>query len=227
MRRTRDRGPAPKISQPVSSEDLTYGVSQLWLMDQDSAAKHHRQRRRRPADCHLHRSDEVGEVGGGVIDDPPGGCVANGGQLEYHPGVPGPVAAFWIGVEVIDELARSLHIARGGELLAELVRWLALVGESKGVPDGLPGDAVAAALVAEEVAPAAGARHAAARIASPGDRSGAGDQGDPGGELRRSQDELCVMDDLDRGAGDAGCDQLPQPLLGLWVSTPAAPAHTA
>ena len=102
----------PKISQPVSSEDLTYGVSQLWLMDQDSAAKHHGQRRRRPADCHLHRSDEVGEVGGGVIDDPPGGCVPNGGQLEYHPGVPGPVAAFWIGVEVIDELALVAHWTR-------------------------------------------------------------------------------------------------------------------
>ena len=89
--------------------------------------------------------------------------------------MPGPVAAFWIAVEVINELAGSLHIARGDELLAEPVRWLALVGESQCMPDGLAGNAVAAALVAEQVAPAARPRHSAARIAAPGDRSGAGD----------------------------------------------------
>ena len=62
-----------KISQPVSGESLPYSVSQLRLMDQDSAAQHDGQRWRRPTDCHVHRSDEVAEVRGCVVDDPPGG----------------------------------------------------------------------------------------------------------------------------------------------------------
>ena len=123
----------------------------------------------------------------------------------------GPVAALLIGVEVVDELGRPLQIARGGELPAELVRRLTLVGEPQGVSDGFPGNAVSAALVAEQVAPAAGPRHSAARIASPSNRSGAGDQRNPGGELRRGKDELSVVDDFDRGAGETACDQLPQP----------------
>lgn len=51
------------------------------------------------------RRPAVAEVGGGAVDDPPGGQVANRRQLKHHCGVPGPIAAFWIGVEVVDELA--------------------------------------------------------------------------------------------------------------------------
>ena len=63
----------PKISEPFSSEDLTYGVSELRLMDQDPTTKYHRQRWGRPADCHMYRLDEGAEVGGRAIDDPLGG----------------------------------------------------------------------------------------------------------------------------------------------------------
>jgi hypothetical protein len=51
----------------------------------------------------------VTEVGGGAVDDLPGGWHPNGCRLEYHPGVPSPGAAFLIGVEVIDELAGTWH----------------------------------------------------------------------------------------------------------------------
>jgi hypothetical protein len=81
-----------KISQAVSREGA-YGVLQLRLMDQHSAAKHDGQRWLRPADCHVHRSDEVAQVSGGGIDDPPGGQVPDGRQVEYHSGMPSPVAA--------------------------------------------------------------------------------------------------------------------------------------
>jgi hypothetical protein len=57
----------------------------------------------------MHRSDEVAEIGGGPVDDLLCGWVTNGCHLEYHSSLPGPVAAFWIGIEVVDELAGPMH----------------------------------------------------------------------------------------------------------------------
>ena len=78
----------------MSSEGLTYGVSQLRLMDQDAAAEHNGAAVASADRVPHARSDEVAEVGGGAVDDPPGGQVANRRQLKHQAWTDGDAAAY-------------------------------------------------------------------------------------------------------------------------------------
>jgi len=116
---------------------------------------------------------------------------------------------------MVDQLDGALQVARGEELLAERVSLLTCVAYPQRVPHRLSSDAVATALIAEEVPPTTRPGDPAAGVSTPSDRAGACDQRDSVRELCCGEDELGVMDDPERCRGietaQAACDELPQP----------------
>ncbi len=142
------------------------------------------------------------------VEDALGRRVAALGELGHDSGAPGPVPLVPGRVDVVDEQCAVGEPAVGHQCGRQHVDGFAAVHRVQRVPHGVERDLVAAALVAEDVAPAAGAGVAPVRSGSPGHRAGAADQGDAGDAVGGGQDQARVVDDLDPRAPDVRGDHV-------------------
>ena len=198
---------APATGSTSSTRTSTPGrcaatvAPQQGLVDGEPAAEHDRAGIAEPG---ADRGGQRRERGGRAVDDRVRGRVAVGGQLGDEPGPTRPVAAVGVAVEVVDELVGAGEAAVGDERLGQGVDGLAAVIAAQRVPDGLAGHPPAAALVAEQVAPATGAGLDAAGRDAPGDRAGSRDHRDPVRDAACGEDQPGVVHDVHPRARAAG-----------------------
>ena len=144
----------------------------------------------------------------GLVHEGPARRVAGVRGLHHEPGLLGPEPASGLGrVEQRDQLVRVVHPAGCQQGRGEFVRFQPLVHPAQAVADGLPAQPVAAAFVAEQVAPAAGPGFLAAAVPAPRGRAGAGDHGDAGAGAAGGEQQPGVVDHGDPGAGHVRGDQ--------------------